>query len=346
MGSITTEDSRTADVDQRGVLSGLVQQVSDQSPRYTYGEQTYTARFKGPYQVLKDANQMVDRSLSAALVALPAPVSQNFSFPEPPAGTVWWVRGTRVQQGEAGDHATLELECEAVDPNAYQPGSASTANPYADVWSLRWESYQVRPAAFCSNEPTTEYMYPDAQVSQGDPLDGFANRDHVDFFVNGNDKGVVEGHHWYRDNSGNAYYLNEADEMVLKKTLQDRSALWHYPVLQHRWTEDHYVSNVSSVISNDVKYSQVVGDKIDYIVGGSASPKDKPDGCPYDFPTDPKWMWVKTGDDMQHVKQKSKITFIRTETFMGVISADQNYYGDVPFDHSNLSACRWIPGEL
>lgn len=57
-------------------------------------------------------------------------------------------------------------------------------------------------------------------------------------------------------------------------------------------------------------------------------------------------MWVKTGDDMQHIKTKGRIAFARTETFMGVISADINYYGDVAFDHSNLSGCRWVPGKL
>lgn len=56
MGSITTEDSTTAAVLSSGVLNELVQQVSDASPSYSYGSQTYSAKFKGPYEVLKDAN--------------------------------------------------------------------------------------------------------------------------------------------------------------------------------------------------------------------------------------------------------------------------------------------------
>ena len=346
MGSIVTEDSRTADVDALGVLSGLVQQVSDQSPSYSYDAQTYTAKFKGPYSILKDANQMVDHWLSAALVNLPANTSQNFTFPEPPQGTGWWVVGTNVEQTEAGDHGILTIACEARDPSTLGPGSLTTANPYANVWNLRWESYIVKPAAFCSNEPTTEYVYPDTQVQEGTELTGFANREHIDTFMNGNDKGTNEGHHWYRNNTGNAYYLNGPEELILKKSLEDKSALWHYPVLTHRWTEDHYVSNVSSVISNEVEYTEVVGDKIDFIVGGSANPLPRPKGCPYKFPDEPKWIWVKTGDDMQHTKQRSKITFTRTETFMGVLSADVNYYGDVAFNRQNLKGCRWKPGEL
>ena len=31
---------------------------------------------------------------------------------------------------------------------------------------------------------------------------------------------------------------------------------------------------------------------------------------------------------------------------MGVVSADVNYYGNTPFDHGNLSACRWKLGAV
>lgn len=177
-------------------------------------------------------------------------------------------------------------------------------------------------------------------------MPGNASREHIDLFLNGNDKGVAKGHKWYRDDLGSGWFLNTAEELITNKALEDKSALWHYPVLTHTTVENHFVSNISSVISNRVSYNTVIGDKIDYIVGGSANPKDKPDGCPYSFPTTPKWIWVKTGDDMQHVKTKGRVSFMRTETFMGVISADINYYGDVAFDHSNLSACRWEPGQL
>ena len=57
-------------------------------------------------------------------------------------------------------------------------------------------------------------------------------------------------------------------------------------------------------------------------------------------------MWVKIGDDMQHVKTKNRIVFQRTETFMGVISADINYYGNESFSHDDLENCRWKIGGL
>ena len=343
--AVITRDSTTAAVDGNGVLSGLIQQVSDNSPQYTENQQTYTAKFKGPYEVLKNANNMVNKELVQAFATINVNTYNNFSFPDPPTGMQWYVIGTTVEQIEAGSHALLTVTCEARDPSL-MPSGDTTFDPYADTWQLRWESYTLKPTAFCSNKEHSDYSITDPNVTEGAKLSGYASREHIDIFLNGNDKGVSKDHRWYRDDTGQAWYLNDPENLIIDKTLEDKSALWHYPVLTHTTTLNHFVSNISSVLSNNISYDEVIGDKIDYIVGGTASPKEAPDGCPYTFPTDPKWIWVKTGDDMQHVKTKGKISFQRTETFMGVISADINYYGDVAFDHSNLSACRWKPGEL
>ena len=342
--AVITRDSTTAAVDGNGVLSGLIQQVSDNSPQYSENQQTYIAKFKGPYEVLKNANNMVNKQLTQAFNTINVNTYNNFSFPDPPIDTQWYVIGTTVEQIEAGSHAILTIICEAKDLNFLPSGN--TFDPYADTWQLRWESYTLKPAAFCSNKPHYDYAITDPAVAKGQPLTGYASREHIDIFLNGNDKGVSKDHRWYRDDKGQAWYLNDAENFIINKSLEDKSALWHYPVLTHTTTLNHFVNNISSVLSNNVKYNTVIGDKVDYIVGGSATPKAAPAGCPYSFPTDPKWMWVKTGDDMQHVKTRKRISFQRTETFMGVISADVNYYGDVTYNHDNLSACRWKPGEL
>lgn len=334
-----------AQVDNDGVLTEVIQQVSDGSPQYSMNAQTYSAKFKGPYKTLKDANRMVDLDLSAALGTIGLDIQKHFSFPNPPTGTTWYVTGTTLEQLEAGDHSILTVNCEARDPNL-RPSGDSAFDPYSDTWQLRWESYTLKPAAFCSNEPHYDPSITDPTIEEDQPIEGYASREHIDLFLNGNDKGVAKKHRWYRDDSGNAWYLNDAENLIVDKSLEDKSALWHYPVLTHTTTLNHYSSNISSVISNNITYDEVIGDKIDYIVGGSAEPKDAPDGCPYEFPTEPKWIWIKTGDDMSHTKTKGRVSFQRTETFMGVISADINYYGDVAFDHDNLSACRWAPGQL
>lgn len=274
----------TAPVNNNGVLSALIQQVSDGSPQYSVTASTYSAKFKGPYDTLKDANGMVDLQLSAALGTIGISVDKEFDFPQPPQGTNWYVIGTNLEQLEAGDHAILTVNCEARD-GSLTPSGGGTYDPYQDTWNLRWESYVVKPAAFCSNEAHSDYSLTDPTVEPGTFLQGKASREHIDMFLNGNDKGVSKGHKWYRDDTGNGWYLTGAEELVANKALQDKSALWHYPVLTHTTVLNHFVSNVSAVISSNTTYNETIGDKIDYIVGGSASPKAAPDGCPYTFPT-------------------------------------------------------------
>lgn len=216
-------------------------------------------------------------------------------------------------------------------------------DPYSDTWQLRWESYTVKPIAFCSNKEKSRHSLVDPNIDENSKLSGYASREDIDMFVNGTDKGKANGHRWYRDNVGNGWYLNDAENLITNKVLEDKSALWHYPVLTHITVNNHFTTSLSSFLSAATKYEETLGEKIDYIVGGQEHPS-APDGCPYTF--DQQWMWVKIGDDMQHVKTKSMVSFQRTETYMGVISADVNYYGDAEFDHNNLSACRWVPGEL
>ena len=103
------------------------------------------------------------------------------------------------------------------------------------------------------------------------------------------------------------------------------------------------MSNVSSIISSNVKYTAHIGGDIDHVQSSL------PEGCPYTFEKADgtnDWQWIKTGDDMQHVKTKEKISFQRTETFMGVISADANFYGNVTFNHGDLENCRWKIGAV
>lgn len=347
MSANTIPYNGPASTDANGVLTQIIQQVSDQSPYYNWDKGTYRPKFKGPYATLKECQNTGGKWLNEALATFGISCVSRFSHPTPPEGYGWWVAGARIEETEAGDHAILTLECEARSLSLL-PGGQPESDPYQDTWQLRWEAYTVRPQAFCSNEPHSDYSMTDSRVQEDEPLPGPASREHVDMFVNGSDKGVSKGHRWYCDNQGTHWYMNDAESYVTTKALEDKSALWHYPVLMHTTVENHYVSDVSAMLSNNVKYDVTIGDKIDYIVGGSANPSEAPEGCPYTFPSDPKWVWVKTGDDMQHSKSKKfgKVTFQRTETFMGVISADVNYYGDVAFNHNNLSACRWIPGAL
>lgn len=118
----------------------------------------------------------------------------------------------------------------------------------------------MKPFAFCSNAGDKDLSFTDPTVEKGQPIPGRASREHIDMFLNGNDKGVAKGHKWYRDDLDSGWFLNTAEELITNKALEDKSALWHYPVLTHTTVENHFVSNISSVLSNNVKYNTVIGD--------------------------------------------------------------------------------------
>ncbi|WP_407450906.1 hypothetical protein [Fibrobacter sp.] len=350
--AIITRDSTTAGVDAEGVLAELVEQVSDTSPSYTEDDSKFISKFKGPYKVLKDANLMVGKEITAAFATIQITTTRNFTFPTPPVGMVWLVTSTRVEQLEAGDHAILTVECEAWDGTVAPEGEGSV-DPYSDTWNLRWESYTLKPFAFAKNEPGLHLVYTDTAIEGDGAISGYADRSYIEQYLNGNDKGTKNHHYWFRDNQGEGWILNTAEELILRKELEGKSALWHYPVLTHVKTTDYYVSNVSSMLSDNIEYRETIGDKIDYIVGGDTNPSEKPAGCPYTFPSSPRWIWVKIGDDMSHIKAKHRVSFTRTETFMGVISADVNYYGNNEMtgtesasNPESLKTKRWKPGSL
>ena len=226
--------SATAAVDANGVLAECIVQPASNSPQYTSKSSTCEIRIKGPYDSLKDANDLTMVDLTTAVGKIPAGVTQNFDFPAPPANSKWWVTGSSVEQLEAGDHAILTLTCE-VQPSDYDPSSGSGAfDPYQDTWQLRWESYTVKPAGFCANTPHQDREL--TSMTGPEVLAGEADRQHIHYFMEaGKDNAGYSAqiqHYWYRTQDGD-FVLNDAEQFVLKKTLQDRSALYHYPVLTH-----------------------------------------------------------------------------------------------------------------
>lgn len=332
--------SKKASTDSNGVLSEAIVQPASNSPQYTTDSSTCEIKLKGPYDSLKNANNLTMCDLHTAITRMPVTVSKNFDYPAPPAGNKWWVKGTSLEQLEAGDHGILTLTCDAVLTSYSPSGSSGSFDPYQDTWNLRWESYTVKPTAFCANDghEATELT----AATSGPDTNGLADRQHIHYFMEaGKDNSGYSdkvSKYWYRTQDGD-FVLNRAEELVMKKIMQDRQALWHYPVLTHITTK--YFSTTSANISSRLEYGESLGEDIDHIV-------DLPEECPYEFPTDAdqNWEWVKTGDDMQHIKTKERISFQRTETYMGVISADVNFYGNTPFSHTNLENCRWKIGEL
>lgn len=192
--------STTASVDLSGVLAECIVQPASNSPQYTNRNSTCEIRIKGPYDKLKDANNLTMTDLSTAVQRIPVSVSKNFDFPAPPANSKWWVTGSSVEQLEAGDHAILTLTCE-VQASDYDPSSSSGGfDPYQDTWQLRWESYTVKPAGFCANTPHQDREL--TSMTGDDTLTGEADRQHIHYFLeagkdNAGFSDVIQ-HYWYR----------------------------------------------------------------------------------------------------------------------------------------------------
>jgi len=55
--------------------------------------------------------------------------------------------------------------------------------------------------------------------------------------LNGTDKGIIKENanavpvYWFRDNNGNGFYLNQPETFIAKKAMQDKQALYHYPII-------------------------------------------------------------------------------------------------------------------
>lgn len=323
-----------ATTDLSGVLAECVVQPTSNSPQYSREKQTCEIKLKGPYNILKDANTLVMNDLTTALSALSINVSKVFNYPAPPTGMKWWVTDTSVEQLEAGQHGILTIVCDTVS-STYDPGENGAFDPYSDTWSLRWESYTVKAVGFCANTPHEDRAL--TSMTGAEIIPGDADRQHINYFLEaGKDKSGYSGqieHYWYRTTDGD-FILNDAEGLVLEKALADKSALYHYPVLQHT-TVKNYKPNVLNT------YSNTLGEDIDHEV-------ELPSDCPYTFPTTQgqSWTWIKTGDDMQQVKTREKTSYQRTETYMGVREADQNFYGNIPFNHNDLKNCRWKIGAV
>ena len=338
-------ESTTAAVNQNGVLALFVQQISDTSPSYdSQGHMRYKAVFKGPYSRAKDFNELVGRPLTV-LASMTDTFDQNFSFPALPGDGdfVWVIVSTRVEQGVAGDHCVIVMDCEAQDITQISPsGGGWVSNGDADTWQVRWEAFTCDPYYFCKNKQHQDRVAPDNSVDEDTVLSGNADREHVDMFLQAKRRGVLNGHRWYESDDGQDYYLNYAEQLVADKKIQGTNALKHRPVLIHTTVEAKHYPDISGYINDHVQYRDMVGLSVDFLV-----PFDSQElsSCPYTFPD--KYQWVKQGDDIVETRSSNppKVTFQRVQTYWGVISADQNYYTTREWDGNlnTLSVSRWRP---
>jgi len=212
-------------------------------------------------------------------------------------------------------------------------------------WAVKWQAYTMEPYAFCTNELHDDRNCPDPAVDKDTILSGPAMREHVMKFIETKDNGILNEHRWYRDDDGQAKYLNYHEQLVCNKVVKNKRAQYHYPVLTHVTVKRKMFPDVSSVINDHTMHLLSVGLSVDYII-----PRDSSElsGCPFDFPSE--YVWVKQGDDLARDKETNPpaMKFTRTETYWGVISADVNFYGHLKWDENDntLSISRWTPDML
>lgn len=202
------------------------------------------------------------------------------------------------------------------------------------MWSVSWQAYSVSPWYFCANgggnaapwSPSYDKQPPTADWSKT------ADRAAIQSAMNQNPefKGNFIVYTPDKNVPDSRMYLDAASTAIQKKVGLDRNAVYHYPILTHQTVR-------SGALSSSYTTS-TLGEDIDHV-------SELPDGCPYSF--DDSWVWIKTGDNMTQVKDKTNdtVTFTRQETFMGVIDDeyDVNYYGNGTFSHTEqgITTGRW-----
>lgn len=160
--NINPIDHYSVATDLSGVLDTLVRQTYDNSPSEDAGGIHYEEKWKGPYSKIKEVLSEISAGMTISQVRTRLNsyigISEQITYPDCPSRNgidgVWYVRGIRTEESEAGAHGNLYLSYDAYYGD---DGDDLTDDPYQDVWSINWQSYSVDPYAFCSNNPNQLY---------------------------------------------------------------------------------------------------------------------------------------------------------------------------------------------
>ena len=336
---VYTQNGTTAiDSQTQGTISKLVAQPNNDSyPSVdSSGKWKYVERYVGPTSVVKDLPEKAfwigsKRDEARARVGSSMFVDR-FSAPDLPNGYVWVVDSVAVRQQTAGDKSEIVISYVGSDLTM-QPGSGWNNIADENAWSLEWQPYSVSPYAFCKND-----MIPDKSPKEKALSTDTASRYNIEQFLN---QKKVDLSGWtYLDDQNKTKVLNQAEQLICKKVISNVNCQWHYPVITHNTSMYTVQSNGLSVITPPVYPGEVGG--VDFTYEDDASCLS---GMPFKF-LDVDYKWVKIDDSVNGYKEGQKFTYRRQEKFMGVVSADPNYYGIIPFSHLNLPNCRWEIGEL
>ena len=338
------EQSTVKDAQTQGTLAAIVLQPVEQAPAIDADNNlTYVEIWKGPYGWAKDIYEYdpIDKSREEFITSVRGEVQviERFNPPNPGTDNAWYISNVQVRELEAGDHAEIRVTYTARDLT-YEPGQAWNSLGHKDVWTLDWQSYSVTPYAFCKNDPTET---PCSLYNPDDWSDTAWRKNIEDFFQSqSGDKKEFQ----YASTAFREYYLtlNNAERLVAKKVIEGKNAIYHYPVLKHHQEWNKKFASLSA----NVEFPNTLGEDIDHIVSTESAQLSS---CPYKFPTEngkPVWTWTKTGDTMTQTKDRATntVTFARDTVYWGTKDPDLNFYGNVKFNHQQLSSCRWEIGKV
>lgn len=327
--------------DINGILVNLVKQVSDNSP-YINGEEgdtdELTVTYKGNYNVIKDypaTKFLPGTKLSEAESSIF--LSEQFDTPAPRNGYEWIIASAKVEELESGQHGLLTVICRSskITISTDEPW---VDDPKQDLWTLTWQSYNVTPYAFCKNDPVNNQKLKDYKPDKKETAysrnihqfleSRYGNAENFSYFVDPLTKEL--------------YRLNEAEALVSKKIDAGVNAIRHYPIIVHQTAQSKTFDNLSSMTTNDLKYPDDLGQEIDYLISDN-QPTGQPEDCPF---TLEGWSFIKVAEDINCVKENTKLTYYLKEVFWGAREWDKNFYGTEKFNHNDLEDCRWDIGEV
>lgn len=350
MSANTIHANQVSTID--GVLNEWVCQSQSQV-KESGGAVTYQEVFKGPFAQGKGllstikTGDKIDYVHSLMGIGLR---NQLFDAPSCPIREnhtgVWRLQSIQITEQQAGAHCLLQLLFLA----DYSGGDVENLSEdiYQNTWSISWQSYTVSPYAFCANPEKTKNL----TVSEDENQDNGklkASRETIQKYLSQNGtnnlfKNSVKDKETYR--------LTVSEVLILQKLNANKNAVYHYPIVTHTTVKSGPFNDTSSNLSSDIetpkqptKYDDALGGDLDTIVD------ELPKECPYEFAKlesvgNKEWQWIKIADDIDEQHTRTTTSFTRREQWMGVVDPDVNFYSNVPFDRTELSACRWVVGEL
>lgn len=336
----------------------LWQQPTSSMPYNQGNSSQYVEEWKGKYDVLKDLpmNFSLGESITSIYIKLRGKgftLQSRYDIPDAGKVTivlngetvtkdaVWCFESAQVDEIQAGELAILRITYKAQYYDNDSPPEEEPETPTTtETWEVTWQSYSVNPYSFCAQDDHVDKNMREIAEGNYAPANQKSNRLHIQQCIQqwsgnkaNNSQQSSEGNngetmYTYNpiDNGNNTLLLNVHEGYIMDKILQDKSAIYHYPIVTHRQTWN----SLQAITA---------GENIDEIASGAP-----------DFPFSISqnivgpYMWVKTADNVSiTTNDLNEAQTTRVQQWWGVIDADMNFYGT--YDPGNIEG-RWIIGEM